>query len=373
MSPFILSQLPVLMMLVPLCIELCGRRRYALMALALLFMLVIEHTFIVSAHIIVYSQPLYAFSRWVVSLTAVCIVPLFYWMANYAAGRHRPVKSLLVLFAPACLLFLDALNINVGRDNAELIVVCQSILLIGSTWIDYRLLKADEHLTRMVNDLMNYGGLLGFTFTIQASVGIGNWINVKDYALLFSCLDSFVVSYIFFLLKKMVVAADTALQQPVETKQMPVVHIDELNAPAIDYAASPEIPRDDDPASGIVIRPNPEPTQREIAINNLKNLIERDKIYLRAGLRIDEVAVMLGTNRTYIAKMMKEVYGCPFTEYMNLCRLKSAQNDMLTRKNASIETIALANGFNSSNTFNKVFNQHFGCAPAAWRREALDK
>lgn len=174
-----------------------------------------------------------------------------------------------------------------------------------------------------------------------------DWKQLYDYAVFASCLNTCVVCYILHRLKRMIVGERTEVTEVVEVVEQP--------APVV------ETP------------PNPEPTQKEMTINNLKNLIENERIYLRAGLRIDEVAVILGTNRTYIAKMMKEVYGCSFTEYMNQCRLKSAQKDMLTRKNASIETIALANGFNSSNTFNKVFNQHFGCAPAAWRREALDK
>lgn len=112
-----------------------------------------------------------------------------------------------------------------------------------------------------------------------------------------------------------------------------------------------------------------EMSHRDMLMLQLRTLIEQEKIYLKAGLKLDEVAMTLGTNRTYVARMMMEMYHHTFTEQMNIFRLQSAKEDLLHRRNASIEDIALSNGFNSSNTFNKVFNQHFNCSPATWRNE----
>lgn len=112
-----------------------------------------------------------------------------------------------------------------------------------------------------------------------------------------------------------------------------------------------------------------EMSHRDMLLLQLRTLIEQEKIYLKAGLKLDEVAQTLGTNRTYVTKMMTELYNKTFTEQMNLFRLQSAQQDLLRRRSASIEDIALSNGFNSANTFNKVFNQHFKCSPAVWRSE----
>ena len=112
-----------------------------------------------------------------------------------------------------------------------------------------------------------------------------------------------------------------------------------------------------------------EMTHRDMLLLQLRTLIEQEKIYLKAGLKLEEVAMTLGTNRTYITRMMTELYQHTFTEQMNIFRLESAKQDLLRRRNASIEEIALSNGFNSSNTFNKVFNQHFKCSPATWRNE----
>lgn len=113
-------------------------------------------------------------------------------------------------------------------------------------------------------------------------------------------------------------------------------------------------------------------SRKEMLQLQLRTLIEQEKIYLKAGLKLEEVAITLGTNRTYVTKMMMEIYQHTFSEQMNIFRLQSAQHDLVKRSEASIEDIALSNGFNSSNTFNKVFNQHYGCSPATWRAQHSD-
>lgn len=349
------------------------KKRYKLLLLALFFFISAEHSFIVSGYFITYGHECYPFSKWALCLSSLLMVPLFYWVTNSAAGRPKPIKSLLVLFAPVCLLSLAGLAVRIGRDVTELIVFCQAILLIGSTCLDYRQIRGDAQLVKDVNTLMNYGGLFGLSLSVQAVVGFSNWMTLREYATVFFCLNSFVLSYVCFLLKKLVIRRSVIAQAPVMEVVLPTAEPHRPAIPTVDYAGLPEIPREDEELACSLMLTPPEPSQKDVLVANLRKLVEQDHIYLRAGLRIDEVALLLGTNRTYIAKLMKDIYGHPFSEYMNLCRLKSAQNDMLARKNASIESIALANGFNSSNTFNKVFNQYNGCSPAVWRRETLEE
>lgn len=113
-------------------------------------------------------------------------------------------------------------------------------------------------------------------------------------------------------------------------------------------------------------------SRKEMLRLQLRTLIEQEKIYLKAGLKLEEVALTLGTNRTYVTKMMMDLYHHTFSEQMNIFRLQSAQQDLINRREASIEDIALSNGFNSSNTFNKVFNQYHNCSPATWRGQHSD-
>ena len=101
----------------------------------------------------------------------------------------------------------------------------------------------------------------------------------------------------------------------------------------------------------------------------LKTLVEQEKIFLQAGIKIDDVALTLGTNRTYCSKLMKRVYGHTFNEQMNILRIESAKADILARPEVSVESIALSNGYNSSNAFNRVFSQIVGTTPAVWRQE----
>ena len=57
-----------------------------------------------------------------------------------------------------------------------------------------------------------------------------------------------------------------------------------------------------------------EMTHRDMLLLQLRTLIEQEKIYLKAGLKLEEVAMTLGTNRTYVTRMMTELYQHTFTE-----------------------------------------------------------
>lgn len=194
---------------------------------------------------------------------------------------------------------------------------------------------------------------------IQANVSPETWVTIRDYMLIASCYISCAGALAAWKIRLSVANTETfaTIEPPTEKKVVPSI-LETPPVPVVEYDILPEIPRDDT-----------EQNQTDLQVLSLRALIEQEKIFLQAGIRIDEVALSLGTNRTYLAKMMKDVYGHTFAEYMNLCRMKSAEVDLLRRKDASIETIALANGFNSSNTFNKVFNQYHDCTPAVWRKQ----
>lgn len=185
------------------------------------------------------------------------------------------------------------------------------------------------------------------------------WPTLRDALIIISCFMSSAGALALWRIRLSVLATEhvAAVMPPADTTPQPVIP-QTPPVPVVEYDILPEIPRDVD-----------EPTQMDVLVVSLRALVEQEKIFLQAGIRIDEVAMALGTNRTYLAKLMKEVYGHTFTEYMNLCRMKSAEIDLVRRKDVSIENIALTNGFNSSNTFNKVFCQYHDCTPAVWRKK----
>lgn len=97
-------------------------------------------------------------------------------------------------------------------------------------------------------------------------------------------------------------------------------------------------------------------------------LIKDEKPYLTNSLLMEDVAKMLGTNRTYVAQMIKEEFGQTFTSYMNNCRVEEAKR-LISEHGAeeTLQDIAFQSGFNSVSSFNKVFKSVTGVAPSEWR------
>lgn len=292
-------------------------------------------------------------------------------------------------------------DVKFGWAPAELVIITQSMWIIIQAFNDYYSFGDANHRTDNMNKLIKFFGIVGLAYFVHALMGCSYWIENREYALIDYCFNTF-VACVGMNVMRMELADKRVVQGFAEAgyecadgmEAMAVADaeresmIEELNLeaerkrlaeqPVIDFASKPEIPTADPlpflgsadnahtPEAGKAV-----PTQKDLLVLQLRELIEQKKIYLQAGIRIDDMALMLGTNRTYLARMMKENYGHTFAEYMNICRLKSAQVDMLQRRDASVETIALANGFNSSNTFTKVFNQYYGCSPAVWRKKNI--
>lgn len=402
MTVYLLALLPVSLFFVILINELVRQRKFYFLAWVIWLLVSVGFYSVAVVHVIVTGKHLFPYSGIINRVLAVTIMPAFYMLANISVGRRTSHGKTVALFIPAIVLFFvsflpesfgpgqtigDHLDFKptvhfslngqtVGWSLVELVLIFQSMQLIVKSWSDYHHFRDEDLRTDTTNNLINFYSLLGLAGILQSGVGCNNWMHYHDYALLDSCFNSFVMSYGLYLLYQSLHERKYITGEMGDFNTYPTFATDseganpmpdemqKITIPPIDFAVSPEIPREEETVA------ENEPTTRDLLVIGLRTLIEQKKIYLQAGIRIDDVALTLGTNRTYLAKMMKDIYGHTFSEYMNICRLRSAQNDMLNRKDASIETIALSNGFNSSNTFNKVFNQYNGCSPAVWRKKS---
>lgn len=100
-------------------------------------------------------------------------------------------------------------------------------------------------------------------------------------------------------------------------------------------------------------------------IANLHKVLEEDKIFLRPDIRIDDVARMLLTNRTYITRLMRHEYGLSFNEYINVARVQHSQN-LLFSTSMTLDEIAEKSGFQSTSSFSRTFKRYIGAPPLTW-------
>ncbi|MBQ0049944.1 MAG: helix-turn-helix transcriptional regulator [Bacteroidales bacterium] len=128
--------------------------------------------------------------------------------------------------------------------------------------------------------------------------------------------------------------------------------------------------------SPIVTKEDEQPVRIDTFIQNTAHLAQRihqlfdeERIYLRQGLVIDDAARLVGTNRTYITRLMRQEYGRSFTEHVNLARIENAKL-LLKDEQWSLEDIAMKSGFSNASAFCRTFKRYTGETPTQWRHAA---
>lgn len=124
----------------------------------------------------------------------------------------------------------------------------------------------------------------------------------------------------------------------------------------------------------IVVNKDNEPVDLEGDVDSdlaegLQLAIERDKVYLNSSLRIEEMAMMLSTNRTYVTRVCRLKFGMTFTELMNHYRVEHSKRLLAGDARLRMEQVAADSGFSSASFFAKVFKSHEGCTPTQWRMQ----
>lgn len=99
----------------------------------------------------------------------------------------------------------------------------------------------------------------------------------------------------------------------------------------------------------------------------MERIMEEEKLYTDNNLGVEMMAQRLGTNRTYIAQMMKEEFGTTFVNYVNRLRVDEAKRLIRSNKLEKLEEVAVASGFASASTFTKTFKALTGVTPHMWR------
>lgn len=105
----------------------------------------------------------------------------------------------------------------------------------------------------------------------------------------------------------------------------------------------------------------------------LRALFERERPYLNDGLTLVEVAAALHCGRGHVSRVLNEVVGKSFHDYVNDFRIEAAQALLLDLNQAhlSVDGIALEVGFRSRSVFFTAFKKRTGLTPAAWRKARI--
>lgn len=95
-------------------------------------------------------------------------------------------------------------------------------------------------------------------------------------------------------------------------------------------------------------------------------LMKTKQLFLQNTLRIDDVANVLRTNRTYLSQLIKELFGCNFSDYVNQLRVEYAQKLLAQTQGEDLNQIAIESGFSSLSSFYRVFKKYVHRSPKEW-------
>lgn len=117
------------------------------------------------------------------------------------------------------------------------------------------------------------------------------------------------------------------------------------------------------------VEPEPEELklQQEAAFaERMYLLFEKEHVYLNPRLRLSVLAMLLGTNRTYLSQYFNQNCESTFYDFVNDYRIHHAKL-LLHSTDDTLETIAMNSGFNSLSTFRRAFVQREGMSPIEFR------
>jgi len=116
--------------------------------------------------------------------------------------------------------------------------------------------------------------------------------------------------------------------------------------------------------------------QKQNSISNgskfdeIKNIIEQEKLFLNPNLNLNLIAKKLELNESYFSHLFNQNSTKNFTSYINTIRIKEAKK-LLTNKdfsNYTIVSIGLESGFNSKSAFYNAFKKETGITPTEYRK-----
>jgi AraC family transcriptional regulator of arabinose operon len=114
-------------------------------------------------------------------------------------------------------------------------------------------------------------------------------------------------------------------------------------------------------------------SREDNGVNNsllyVKNAISYIRLKYAEPVKINQIAISLGLNRSYLTRLFKEATGYSLQDYLLTYRMKMAVK-LLADDSLSVNQVASRVGYSDTFTFSKAFKRHFGKAPSDYRKGA---
>ena len=100
--------------------------------------------------------------------------------------------------------------------------------------------------------------------------------------------------------------------------------------------------------------------------SRIATLVEDRRLYLRKGLKVQDIATELATNSTYVSACINGQWGMSFPEYLTSLRIRHAKELILQYPDKPMYQVADESGFANEQSFYRSFKALTGKTPSEW-------
>ena len=101
-------------------------------------------------------------------------------------------------------------------------------------------------------------------------------------------------------------------------------------------------------------------------IDHICRLMDEEQFYLRSDLKLQDVAVRLGTNSSYVSECINSCRGQSFSQFVNTYRVRHAQELLRRQPDVKTAAVAMQSGFSTEASFFRNFKAITGMTPREW-------
>lgn len=105
-----------------------------------------------------------------------------------------------------------------------------------------------------------------------------------------------------------------------------------------------------------------------LVLQLLDEVMGRDKPYLAQGLKLEDLAGLIGVSKHTLSRVLNEQYTHGFAHYISTYRVNEAKQLIASRPELSLEGIGYESGFKSKSAFFETFKKIADSTPASYKK-----
>lgn len=106
--------------------------------------------------------------------------------------------------------------------------------------------------------------------------------------------------------------------------------------------------------------------QRQQLMQKIEQQMLDNELFRTKGLTISDLAVAVGSNRTYVSSCINQCAGMSFSEYVNGARVRYVLSLVVSQPDLPVSELADKAGFNDRTTFYRSFKKATGMSPSEY-------